>query len=468
MQIRLRTKLIIAFMLVTFIMVGFLSILANNFLANQFKEYAINKQNQKISSIIDLLASRYADWGDRWDVSGIESIGVNTLGDGLLLRLNARDGKVLWDARVHNNGMCTAMLANIAQTMQAQNSNFQGGYVEKTYPIFQNNTQIGSVDVGYYGPYFYTDVDIKFLNTLNQLLLAAALISMLASVGLGIAMARQLTRPITRVIETTQNIAGGKYVDRISEKSSTKEILELTTSINSLAETLGNQEALRKQLTADVAHELRTPITILQTHLEAMIDGTWQADQSRLASCHGEVVRISRLVGDLEKLTLIEQNNFALNKEHFDLSALLQRVVSNFQSDFNNKQVKLMLETSGVSVFADADKLSQVFINLLANALKYTNAGGEVKILTAIAEHSVEVTVSDTGIGILPDDLPKIFERFYRTDQSRTRQTGGSGIGLTIAKSIIEAHNGQIAVHSEFGKGSQFTVTIPAGPGIST
>lgn len=461
MQVRLKVKLALAFLLVTLIMVGFVSVLANNFLANQFQAYAINKQNQKISSVVALFASRYADWGNRWYVSGIENIGVNNLGEGLLLRLKGQDGAILWDARVHNNGMCTTILANFAKTMQNQNSNFQGGYVEETYPITLDSQQIGSVDVGYYGPYFYTDADVQFLNTLNQLLILAAVLSMIVSVVLGVIMARQLTQPITRVIETTRNIAGGKYVDRVQVHSSTREITELTTSINSLAETMGNQDNLRKQLTSNVAHELRTPIAILQSHLEAMIDGTWQADLTRLENCHDEVVRISKLVGDLEKLTLLEQDNLVLNLERIDMVAMLQRIVANFQRDFQTKQVELTLTAGTGYLMADADKLSQVFINLIANALKYTNAGGRVDVSTVSAGPELEVTVSDTGIGIAAEDLPFIFERFYRTDKSRSRQTGGSGIGLTIAKSIVDAHNGKISVHSELGQGSQFIVTIP-------
>jgi signal transduction histidine kinase len=461
MKIRLKVKLALAFLLVTLIIVGFVSGLANYFLANQFKAYAINKQNQKISDVIDLFSSRYADWGNQWDVSGIENIGVNNLGDGLLLRLMDRDGAVLWDARVHNDGMCTTILTNYANTMQTQNSNFQGGYVEKTYAITLNNQQIGSLDIGYYGPYFYTDADVHFLNTLNELLVLAAVLSMFVSVVLGVIMARQLTQPITRVIDTTRKIAGGNYDDRVMEHSSTREISELTTSVNSLAETLGQQEELRKQLTSNVAHELRTPIAILQSHLEAMIDGTWQTDIARLENCHEEVVRISKLVGDLEKLTLLEQDNLVLNLEHLEIDAILQRIVSNFQRDFGAKNVELTLATGTGYLMADEDKLSQVFINLISNALKYTNSGGKVSISIDVVSSDLEVTVSDTGIGIAAEDLPFIFERFYRTDKSRSRETGGSGIGLTIAKSIVEAHNGKISVQSKPDEGSRFIVTLP-------
>ena len=461
MKIRLKTKMSLAFLLVMMIIVAFAGILANSFLTSQFRTYATDKINQKIDNVVELLSSRYEAWGNDWDISGLEVIGVNTLNDGLLIRLSDQSGAVIWDARVHNDGMCSAILESIALRMQTQNSSFQGGYVEKTYPLMQGGRQVGSVDIGYYGPYFYTDIDIEYLATLNRLLLMTAFAAIVLSIVLGVLFARQLTRPMTRVIETARSIAAGNTIDRITEKSSTKEISELTESINSLADTLGKQEHIRKQITSDVAHELRTPLTILQSHLEAMIDGTWQADRSRLENCNDEVVRISRLVGDLEKLTQLEQQSLVLDCQELDIAALLQRVVNNFQNDYAQKRVALVLAAEHETIAADADKLSQVFINLLSNALKYSNAGGKVTITTRSSADSLSIAINDTGIGISSEDLPNIFERFYRTDKSRARMTGGSGIGLTIAKAIVEAHHGKITVQSEPGRGSEFTVTLP-------
>jgi len=353
------------------------------------------------------------------------------------------------------------MLANIAERMQSQFDNFQGGYTEESRTLTVSGEAVGSVDVGFYGPYSYSEVDLAFLKRLNQLLLIAAVLSMAIVAILGLVIARQLTGPITRAIQTTSRIANGHYTDRITEEKGPREIADLTESINGLAESLGRQETLRKQLTNDVAHELRTPLAVLQSHLEAMIDGTWQADQKRLESCHGEVVRISSLVKDLEKLTQIEQGNLSLQKEAFDLQALLMRISLNFQRDFASKNVQLSIQVDPVIVQIDTDKLGQVFNNLLANALKYTNPGGSVRVYTRVVKHQVAVSIADTGIGIAPEDLVQIFERFYRADKSRTRETGGSGIGLAIVKSIVEAHGGLVTVKSQLGQGSVFQVTLP-------
>jgi signal transduction histidine kinase len=320
---------------------------------------------------------------------------------------------------------------------------------------------VGTATIGYYGPYFFNDGDLKFLAALNSLLLWAAAACALASLAFGIFMARRLTRPIDRVVGAARLIAQGDYAGRIKQQSGTTEIVELTDSINSLAETLGEQDALRKRLTADVAHELRTPLSTLQSHIEAMIDGVWLPDAERLASCHEETVRMSRLVGDLEELARYESEGLALQKTRFDLAALLKRIALSFEGQFKKSGVRLSCDPQTVIVEADEDKLSQVFVNLLSNALKYTPSGGSVGITTTETARDVCVSIHDTGIGISAEDVPHIFERFYRTDESRSRLTGGSGIGLTIVKTILDAHGGSISVTSQPGLGSEFTVSLP-------
>lgn len=496
MMLKLRTRLSLSFLLVTLLMLALISFLANVILTSQFRAYAISKQNQKIEAVVSLLDSRYTDWNGRWDIDGLESIGVNSLNEGMLLRIHDERGAVIWDAHVHNSGMCSAIITNFAETMEQQMPGFQGGYTEETFPLIQGVREVGRVEIGYYGPYYYTAADVAFLSSLNRLLLTAALVAMLASLALGAVMARQMTRPITRVIEATRSLAEGRFGEPIAPSSGTTEIRELTASVNSLAETLGQQENLRRQLVSDVAHELRTPITILQSHLEAMIDGTWPADEQHLEGCHGEAVRIARLVGDLTKLTQLEQGNLVLQYQPVAVMPLLQRIAANFQLDFELKQVALRVEGGAaleagapaeggkalagdvpaeadaakadaadqggsLTVAADADKLSQAVINLVTNALKYTNPGGTVTLAAEADDACLRITVRDTGIGIAPEDLPHIFERFYRTDKSRARQTGGSGIGLTIARSIVEAHGGTLTAESEPGCGSTFTIEIP-------
>lgn len=461
MKLSLRVKLSAAFLAVTLLLFLIVSVFANGLLERQFKDYIIGNQSQKISDTVSLISTRYNEWGGKWDVNGIEVVGMNALGEGLILRVEDSTGKTVWDAKVHNGGMCVSLIEHMAVNMQSYSKSFKGGYVEKPYPVILKGAAVGTVHVGYYGPYFFSDNDIRFLATLNSLLVWAAVISALGALLFGVIMARQLTRPISHVILAADRIAKGDFNSRVKEKSTTTEIIKLTGTINSLAETLDRQDALRKRLTADVAHELRTPLATLQSHLEAMIDGIWQPDIVRLASCHEETVRISKLVGDLEKLTKYEGENLVPVRKPFDLSVLLKRIATNFEGPFKNGDIALEYEPEEIIITADEDKLSQVFINLLSNALKYTPSGGTVKISTACHDGTAEVRINDNGIGIAEEDLPHIFERFYRTDLSRSRATGGSGIGLTIAKSIVDAHGGSISVASQVGVGSVFTVTLP-------
>lgn len=470
MKISLRAKLLLSFMAVTLVLFGIVSLTANALLDRQFRDYVISQQEKDNQAIAQLLGQSYGDWGQVWDATGIETLGANALDDGLMLRISDTDGTVLWDAKVHNEGKCARILADMSVMMNKHYRNFNGGYEEKIYPIVSGGTEVGTVAVGYYGPYFYTENDIHFLTTLNRLLLAVGAGALILALGLSLWLAAQLATPIKDITEAARQISDGNLEERIHRKTNTTEIAELAGAVNSLAESLQKQEALRKQLTADVAHELRTPLATLQSHLEAMMDGVWEPDKERLALCHDEAARLSKLVRGLEELTKYDRENINLSLVRVDLPALLRKVAKTFEAEARAKGVALV--TSGLDLPAslpeasrivpgDPDKLTQAFINLVSNALKYTPAGGQVALALEAGEGGLWAVVSDTGSGIPAEDLPFIFERFFRSDPSRNKNTGGTGIGLAIVQSIVRAHNGQVHVTSAPGKGSEFRVFLP-------
>lgn len=460
MKHTLRFKLTAAFLLITLVSFLLIGVFANVILEKQFENYVIDNLDRKRNEIVTTLESRYGDWGSKWDLSGLENLGVSALSDGLMLRVSDKDGTLLWDAMTHNSGLCAEMLQNMAENMESRNPSFNGGYTEKDYAITVSNTVVGNVTIGYYGPYFYTDNDISFLNTLNKLLLLATAIAGIISIILGSYMAKRLTGPISRVIKTAEQISEGNFNCRVNEASNTYEIIELTGAINTLAEDLGKQETLRKRLTADVAHELRTPIANLQSHLEAMIDGIWEPDKDRLKSCHEETIRLSKIVSDLGTLARYDGENMALNIERFDVYDVIKSTTACFEKEFIDKNITLVTDMQEQILEADKGKITQVLVNIISNALKYTPEGGTVSILTTGNDDDVQITIKDTGIGISKEDLPYVFERFYRADKSRSRVTGGSGIGLAIVKSLVEAHRGTISVNSEPGLGSEFVVKL--------
>lgn len=196
-----------------------------------------------------------------------------------------------------------------------------------------------------------------------------------------------------------------------------------------------------------------------------MIDGIWKPDHERLQDCHEEIMRISRMVGELERLARYESEKMILNKTQFDVTDSVKHIIQKFEGDWLGKEVSISFSGESASVYADQDKIGQVISNLLTNALKYTPKGGRVDVSVKNTEHGAEIRVRDDGIGISQEDLPFIFERFYRVDKSRNRQTGGLGIGLAIARAIVEAHQGTIKASSKLNEGTEFTVTIPKTAG---
>lgn len=460
MKPSLRTKLTLSYVTVVLISVLLISITMNLLLDKHFKDYITQNQERKNLEIVSQITQLYTDRGT-WDVASIEIVCINALEQGMIIKVLDSSKTTIWDAMLHDSELCEQMLAHMAENMRSRDPNWEGNYLEKTYPIVRGGNAVGSVIIGYYGPYYFNDGDLAFINTINRTLIGVAFISLILSLLFGTLMSKKLTTPISRVITTAQMISKGYYGDRITGVASTKETAQLTETINNLAETLENQEFLRKRLSADVAHELRTPLATLQSHLEAMIDGIWEPDADRLRSVHEEIMRMSRMVGDLEKLTKYESESLILIKTDFDLSELFRQILQNFESDFANKGIELSFVGETQRIRADKDKISQAIINLLSNALKYTAQGGKVQVKVSGTDQFSEWSVADSGMGIPPKDLPHIFERFYRADPSRNRMTGGAGIGLTITKSIIDAHKGKIDVQSTVGAGTTFVVKLP-------
>jgi len=458
-QIALRVKLTFAFLMVALFSLALVGMFANVFLGKQFERYTLDKLQQTIDSTVNQVTALYAH-DERWDMASLDEAGMNLLTDGLILRVEDKSGVVLWDAQTHNNGMCMRILENMATNMQSYQANFQGGYEEQSFAAVVDGKTVGTIAVGYYGPYYFSDTDLQFLGALNRLLLIAGVISLAACVLLGAYLAQRLSKPISDVIRAAGKIAAGNFDGRLAPEENTAELTALSHSVNSLAASLERQESLRKQLTADVAHELRTPLTTLQSTVEAMLDGVWAPNEEHLSSCREEILRLNKLVDELGALSRYESGTLLLNREMLDLHQLAAQTARNFESAARQKDVSLSVSGVEVLVSADRDKIGQVLVNLMHNALKFTPAGGRISLETRIEADQATLSVRDTGCGIAPEDLPYVFERFYRADPSRSRETGGSGIGLAIALAIAKAHGGDIHVSSTVGEGSEFVLSL--------
>lgn len=461
MKYSLRTKLSLAIALIVLLSVALISLLANFFIGNQFKGYITLQQERATESIVNNISLQYDDEKRLWDVDLVHTIGMYALYDGYIVTLYDLEDKVVWSAEACDMQLCNETMNDIVHRMKMEYPKLEGEFSPEEFPAIQNGAVVGTVEVNFYGPYFLTENDFLFLKSLNKILLGIGFASLLAAIFVGILMARRLSSPIRKTVEVTRQISNGDYGVRIEEKSTTKEVSQLIASINQLAANLEKQENLRKQLTADVAHELRTPITTVQTHLEALIEGVWEPTPERLQSCYDEMARISKLVVDLESLAKIEIQNLNLDKHPISLSDLALKSKASFETQLRDKNLNMTVSGNASPVSADESRMNQVLVNLLSNAIKYTPEGGSISIHLSETEDTVILSIKDNGIGIPENEMPYIFERFYRADKSRNRLTGGTGIGLAIVKSIVTAHGGTVHVGSRLNEGSCFTITLP-------
>lgn len=459
MKYSLAQRVSFSFFMIILICVLLISSLASIFVENHFKNYVIHKQETRNNDLVYSISQSYK--GDNnWEVGLIESLGVTALEEGMIIKVKDSSGNTIWDATVHNNGLCTQMIQHIGQNMSTKYPYLNGGYVEKKFNIIRDYNAVGVLEIGYYGPFYLSDHDLSFINGINQIIFGVGVFSLIISLIIGNIFSRRISTPILKVIEKTKHISDGYFDGRIDDKSNTKEISQLISSVNDLANSLEKQDTLRKRLTSDVAHELRTPLTSLRGNLEAIIDGIWNPSKERLQSCHEEILRITRLVSDLEKLTQCECDNLTLSKTEFDLSDVIKNSIINLENEYKSKDITIDFNNEPTKIFADKDKITQVVVNILSNAIKYNKIGGHIEVKMNVNKDSTVMIFKDNGIGVSKEDLPYIFERFYRADKSRNRATGGSGIGLAITKAIIEAHGGNIVANSELDKGTEIVITL--------
>ena len=457
----LKTQLSLNIALVALLTVAMTSVVSNILISRQFGDYISNRHQQRIESILSDMKQQYDAERNAWDEDFLHAIGMRALYDGYIVKIYDVRQKRLWDAEFHDMRTCSRIMEDISRKMRERRLGNDEGFTVKNYVLDWNGRTIADVSVSYFYPYFYSDEDFQFLDALNVILAGIGVFSLILAVTAGWILSRYMSSPIRKTAEIAKQMSGGSYSIALEEKTNILELDELMKSINQLANSLGKQENLRKQLTADVAHELRTPLTNVATHIEAMLDGVWEPTPERLSGIYEEIRRIGKLVSDLENLARVESDNLKLDKTPVDLSELAEKTLRGFEAEISKKNLAVSVEGSCRNIPADRNRLQQVLINLLSNAVKYSRTNGTIRVVMSETGDSAILTVEDDGAGITHDDLPFIFERFYRGDKSRSRLSGGSGIGLAMVKSIVAAHGGEVDAESCLGKGSRFRVILP-------
>jgi signal transduction histidine kinase len=310
-----------------------------------------------------------------------------------------------------------------------------------------------------YGRTLFENFRASMFESLGYAVTASVLAALLAS----LLLSRRIVAPLGTLTSASQRIADGQYTERVQVNGS-DEIAQLSTSFNQMAVQLEQVESMRRQLIGDVTHELRTPLTSIKGYMEGLVDGVLPSTPETFNQIHREADRLSRLVDDLQELSRVEAKAYSLDVRSVAISNLVHTIVKRLSPQATAKRISLRsnLPADLPPVQADEDRITQVLLNLAANAIQYTPEGGDVIISAARQADDVHISVQDTGVGIPAEHLANLFTRFYRVDKSRSRNAGGgSGIGLTIAKHLVEAHGGQIWAESRGeGQGSTFTFSL--------
>ncbi|MBL4953717.1 HAMP domain-containing histidine kinase [Neobacillus sp. YIM B02564] len=327
-------------------------------------------------------------------------------------------------------------------------------YIISVSPIGKNE--------GYVYMYYPAYIIREIVVVLNLLILMASVGVILLAFGFIGILSRRLTKPLLLMKDATNKMSLGRYQQKIPVKGD-DEIAQLGKSIQSLGEQLQYFEDSRNDFLAAVSHELRTPLTYIKGYSDILMKGMYKSSEEQkqyLQIINNEAKRISFLVNDLFEMSKLQVNEFVLDREYSNINQIIEKVITNLQPEILKKGLKITSNLQEIPLISvDPKRIEQVFYNLVENALKYTQQG-EISILAYVEKGFVKIKVKDTGIGIPKSDLTKIFDRFYRVEQSRARQTGGTGLGLYVVKQIVEAHEGEITVDSQENKGSTFTITL--------
>ena len=430
-RLGLRARLAIALVAVAVLAVGLATILGNRGLEPRLEETAHARLARSAVHFAEVAATVRADAGS-WREARPTLTHLAAL-DGLRVEIRAEGETLVLEGRPTG--------------------------ARATAPVIVGGRPTGTLTVSPSDGSLYTPEERHLRRSLDRLHLIAGGIAIAAALVVAFLLAQTLTGPLRRLTQTAERMEQGKIDARVETEGAT-ELIALGRALNRLAETLEHEEEVRKANAADLAHELRTPVNSLLARIEAAQDGVL-AGPDNLAAMHTEALRLTRLLDDLARLADAERPGLLLEKQRVDLAAAARAVADSFEPRFAEAGIDFVVDVEPVDVAGEQGRLEQIVSNLLGNAFRYTESG-EVRLRVAREGETAVLEVSDTGIGIPADDLRHIFTRFWRGDRSRSRTTGGAGVGLAIVRELVRAHDGRIDVDSIPGEGSRFRVVLPA------
>ncbi len=433
-QLGLRARLAVALVAVAVAAVGLAAFIGNMGLSSRLEQAARARLSTEAQHVAGVAAAVYEGAGAWTGDARTELTHLAAL-DGLRLSLLLPHGRVL-----------PAGPAPAGRVAGA--------------PVLLHGRRLATVSVSYENGALLSNEDRQLEASLDRLHLVAAAVAAFAALVVGLVLAEALSRPLRRIRATAEQLERGDLEARV-EAGGEPEVRAVGRALNRLAETLSHEEDLRRESVADLAHELRTPVNGLLSRIEAAQDGLLPHPEN-LAAMHGEATRLTRLLDDLSRLADAERPGLLLDKAPINLAEVAEAIGQAFAARFTKAGIAFSSGCTAAWALGDPGRLEQVVANLLSNSLAYTEPGGKVSLTAGRDGRETFVEVADTGVGIDPEDLGHIYTRFWRGDRSRSRATGGSGIGLAIVRELVRAHEGRIDVESSPGRGSRFRVVLPA------
>ena len=454
---KLSRKLNMSFIIAILISITTISVTSNMMINNRFENYLVNERDTKFNRIYENINSLYINTEFEMDEMDLIHYAI---AEDINIKILDNEGRIIFNSNRHM-GMGMGMHGHGG--MMHRNSRISAGnYIEESYSMVDNNENIGTLVIGYIDNSYLTESALLFKSTLSKSIFISSFITIILGVLISMYLSRSLTLPLVHIRDTAIDIRQGNLDSRSNINTNTLEIKDLSDSINFLGETLSKEEMSRKAYASDISHELRTPLTTLKTHLEAMLDGVWEPSKKHLNILLEEIDRLSKFTDDLRDSFDSKAYDINLEKTTFNISKELNDIITAFTPIYNrdNHGITSSIEDH-IELTLDKDKFNQIINNLLSNAKKYLGENGKVHIDLIKEKKYIIIKVKDNGIGIQAKDLPYIFDRFYRVDSSRNKDTGGSGLGLYIVKSLVEAHGGIIQMDSVYGKGTEVTIILP-------
>ncbi len=424
------------------------ALLLRELMISDFRKYLEGEMEDRVYWVTASLESSFEKYAG-WQKDKVHEDTVWALMLGLHIKLYDLEDSLVTDTKGALDSLSPLVRKRVTAISELSESEGPKKFVP--YALFLGGNEIGRLEVSFLRPV----KESLFIYRSNMMLLLSILVLGGSAIFLSLVFSRKLTNPLKGLTSGVTAIAGGNLKARVPAQGE-DEVGTLSDAFNSMARTLETQEDLRKKITANIAHELRTPLSIMRGELEGMMDGFIPANRESLDSLYGEIKRLMHILEGLEELSRAEASFLTLRKQPVELAPFLNNIAERFNKTAHGEGINLeVICEDRLKATADPDRLSQIIINLVSNALKSSSSGSAIRIEASGTETETVIQVADSGRGIEDKDLPFVFERFYKG------KDGGLGLGLTIVKELVEAHSGRIEVSSEIGKGSTFTVFLP-------